>query len=230
MLLPLLLAAALPAAAAPGSAGDPRGHELSVELGGLPTRDDTFLLFTDQPLTRSWGLRGAYGFGEHLSLLADLQVSRTGTAYDLAVYDGESITSGADALIASLQTTWIGVGPKARLPLGPKGRIAPYAALQGVALFGTARLDDDPNADDNPGQLTQRTASVGLRGVAGAEWTVFSVGGVAAVLHLEGGYLGALAGKVRDHGSAPDAEGKAPVLGDLQHRGGVVQAGLGVRF
>jgi hypothetical protein len=227
MLLPLLLAAALPASADPRGA-DPRGHELSAELGGLPTREESFGLFTDQPLTRSWGLRGAFGFGPHLSLLGDLQVSRTGTLYSLDDY--EQGVSEDDALVASLQTTTLAVGPKARLPLGAKGRIAPYAALQGVALFSAARLDDDPTADDNPGQLTQRVAAVGLRGVVGAEWAMFAAGGLQGVLHLEAGYLGALPGKVRDHTSAPDATGEAPVLGDLQHGGAVVQAGVGVRF
>ncbi len=186
MLSLLTLMAAL---SSPGRAAD---NEISVELGSFGTSDDRFDLVHDRGQLGTWGVRGGIGLSEHLGVVAGWHHTATGNQVEVESTFDETVSYDGEYLYQNFQAAYRGnhflVGPKVDTAVW--GWFHPYATVQGALFVGQVLFDDDPEVDDNPGQLKATAVSPG--GVAAVGWDIIPVhfgGGQSGVgWHLEGGY------------------------------------------
>lgn len=170
--------------AAPADAAD---NELSFELGSIGTMDDRFDLFHDRELFGTMGVRGAVAVHDRVNIVASWQHAGTGNQVEV---EGES--SDDEYSYQTFQAAYHGhhvtLGPKADVELWDWA--FPYVTVQGAMFFGRVLLDDDPEHDDNPGQLKASAVSPG--GVAALGMDIVPVktrgGAVGFGSHVELGY------------------------------------------
>lgn len=144
----------LAALSAPASAGT---NELAFELGALGSSDRNWDLFSDGPLLSSMGLRAGYGVNDWLTVVGTWQTARDGSVLYIESYDANEYLD-QDALL-SLRTNQLSLGPKFSLDLF--SWLHPYATVQGLALLGTVRMDDDAQHDDNLNQYKSSAVTGG---------------------------------------------------------------------
>jgi hypothetical protein len=193
--------------ALPSQAAD---HELSFEMASFAAKDPAWDTFSPDNTMTTLGLRAGYRVHDRVAVIGSYHHTRTGS--DL--YDGiNDVTLGRAAFFGNE----FALGGKADLSV--KDFMLPYVTLSGLLLYSDVRFDDDPDDDDNPGQVKETTFSGGLRGMGGLEFRIprweppgFTVG---AYLELGYTYL------------SPISVGG---LGDMDLGGFTVRGGLGVRY
>lgn len=148
--------------AAPASAGS---NELSFELGALHSGDRNWDLFSDGSMLSGLGARAGYGVNDWLTVVASWQTARDGST--LSVELSEDDNYDVQETMLSLRTHSFSLGPKFKWDLFPW--LHPYATVQGMALLGTLRLDDDEAHDDNLNQVKTSAVAGGGMGALGLE-------------------------------------------------------------
>jgi hypothetical protein len=221
--------------------GSAHAHELSVEAGSFgATADDAFGLYSDGFAVGTWGLRGGYGLNRVFSVVGGWHTGRTGA--DVFAEYGDSYADDYDEdddydaygdgylFSTSLTTHRVALGAKAAWPV--RSWVAPYATVQAIGWFATARLDDAPDRDDNPNELTYRAFAPGGLAALGVQLTPFRVVRDARLsVHLEAGYGHMARLRFEDADNRVAGSGQAGVpLGDLRFRGLTLNAGVGVAF
>jgi hypothetical protein len=204
------------AAAGSANGGD---HEVSLELGSLGSRDESWSIFSDYDQLGSVGGRVGYALGPRWSVLGDYQVGRYGESL---VSEPEDYSDDYEYSEAGLDITihQLSIGPKYDVMV--KHWLRPYATVQGLGLMGRLRLtedDEDPTrySDIAPGGL----AALGVDLVPGRKRR-----SVHAASHLELGYARAFALNFEDR----DAGNEPVAIGDLKLGGLYVRWGVGIRF
>lgn len=179
MLAPILLTLSLGAAEAAGN-----GSELTFQWGQLGAPDEHWGLFSDRDAVHSLGLRAGYGITPHLGVVASWQHSVDGGTVWAGGYDYEGDESSFNLALASNRFS---LGPKARFEVFPW--LVPYATVQGALLWGSVKLDDDLDDDENLNQIRESGLAPGALGALGLEF-VFrrSDRAVRPALGFEAGY------------------------------------------
>lgn len=196
--------------ATPALAAD---HEVAVELGTLANSDTDYDVYTSMNAMPSWGLRGAFAFHDRLAVTAGWHRVRRGSDLYAPNSGGFNDTAIGRAAFTANELT---LGLRADVQLSRV--ILPYVNVQGLALQGTSRFDDDPADEDSPGQVKTTALAFGFMPMGGVELRIpkddapFTVG-----WHIEAGY-----GWV----SALDFE----ELGDMKPGGFALRSGMGVKF
>ncbi|MFT4625953.1 MAG: hypothetical protein ACI8PZ_004624 [Myxococcota bacterium] len=183
------------------------GGEISAELGQLHNGDPTYDLFSNRDGMPSRGLRVGIAPVERFTVLAGWHRVRRGADLDLP---GGSLNA---AFFADEFT----LGPKVDLNIGDI--FYPYATVQGVLFRGVMKLDDDPDRDDNAGQIRAAALSGGALFMGGLELRNPSSDMLPLqfAVHVEAGY-----GLI--------SRGNYDTLGSMQPGGFVLRTGVGVRF
>lgn len=213
MIAPLLAALALTTTAS--------AHELALEVGTHGAPDDDYELFSEQAAVAHWGARGAVSLGDRWSVLGTWNTAREG----LDVFN----SNGSYAFATSFTHNRVGLGPRFELELLPW--LSPYAALQGVAWFGTVRLDEAPEVDNNPGETTFRGLTFGGQASLGLLVEPVQVGRLGKLAFY--GELGfGQTGRMRfEDEDNRDIEANGPVeLGNVYFQGLTSAAGVAFRF
>lgn len=182
--------------------------ELSLELASMAAPDPALGTFGTHTVP-SFGVRA--GVQVHNNVSAVLSWHHTRRGADLYVNGTEFAARAA----------WFGnelaLGAKADVSFGDV--FMPYAVATGVVLLGSARLDDDPDVNDNPGQVREGAVAFGARPMAGVELRMprsYETGLTGAVyIELGWTFLTPL-----DHGD----------LGDLRAGGFTANGGIGFRY
>lgn len=225
---------ALLALSTAASAAD-KDRTVSGVIGSYAANDPAFELVSPMDALGVFGLRVEYGLTDRFTLAATGTRKRVATAwYDSHVEGSPSIGSGESfddpTLMAGFLGQQVTIGPKVMLFKQPDRLVNGYFTAQGLAYFGTLRLDDDFTREDNPNQYVYRGWAPGFVTALGAEAQVLPRRRVRPTAFLEMGY--SLTGQmafsdenVRDQGRPEPVP-----LGDLQFRGFYLQSGIGVRF
>lgn len=185
-------------------------HEVSFDHElHLPTYGPDGRVFTNGPISR-FGIRLGY------AVLRDQR--RLGLVTQLGWRRG--VQGGIDnSFRRTFATDVIGLGVKGDIDVG--NIFYPYVAARAELVVGTAKLDGDTFADDNPTQFVQRGVGAGGQFALGFElmlpdqklgWPV------TAAIYVEGGY-------------EVLSNMKLGELGTLDLRGGgSISSGIGLRF
>lgn len=188
-------------------------HELSFNWSSLHAPDDNWDYYSDRESLNTWGLRAGFGLTDRLSVVAGWQHDvQGGTLY----FDyGDDEWDAASVSLALTSNTWT-VGPKYGVEVFPW--LYPYATVQGALLWGTTKLDDDVEDDENMNELRASGLAPGALGALGLEFRALRVDRpVRPAVFAEFGY----------GWMAPLQQGD---LGELTFRGFYANWGLGARF
>jgi hypothetical protein len=183
---------------------DSRIAEVAFEVGWAGLGDDAIELFSYSDPIRTLGARAGFRPHPRIAIVLDYQHSQ----------DEMGFTTPSGGFNTSIDINRFGLGVKGDIRVGSWFR--PYGIVEGLGVSTTARLDDDPEHDDNVTQLKEGGLSGGVYGALGAEFLI-SLGSLALAPYLELGY-----GYV-----APTSFGN---LGKAAFWGFSGQAGWGVRF
>lgn len=181
-------------------------HELDVEIRSTASHDDSFRRFNDAGGVGTWGLRGAYALTPHVKLAASW--AHGGRGVDAYLPDDSTYRS-------QLKVETFGLGLRGGWLY--KGIVGPIATAQALGLWGTARMDEDPTRNDNPGQYVRRGGAFGFTASAGVEARVPAYGWAQPAASLEFGYLA----------TTPLGFGE---LGGVSFDGLTVRGAVGARF
>lgn len=203
---PAPLALLLLALPAPALAAD---REVSLELGSIASSDPQWDLFSDSPRLPTQGLRIGWPVHDRVALVAAWHRGAQGSTLG-----GEG--TGQSDFVAAFSAHALALGAKADLELTPW--FVPFATLQALGLLGTVRLDDDPDDDHNPNQLSHSAFAPGALAAAGLELRLpLHHDAFAAATSLDLGY--ALLGPLH-----------YDTLGPLHLGGFTLHWGVGARF
>ena len=202
----LIVLAAL-CAALPARAAD---HELSFEVGSLAARDPAWDTFSGTNAMVTLGLRGGYRVHDRVAVIASYHHTRTGS-------DLYGDASGDLFSRAAFFGNEFSLGAKADLSV--KDFMLPYVTLSGVLLYSDVRFDDDPDDNDNAGQVKETALAGGARGMGGLEFRIprWNPPGITAGAYFELGYTYL----------SPLSFGD---LGDMDLGGFTVRGGIGLRY
>lgn len=190
-------------------------NEINVEAGWLGSPTDAWETFSDAGVYGSGGLRIGYALHPNLAVIAGWQHGETGmsvVSYDATndYYDEEF------AFQTGFTGNQVTLGVKADTRI--TAWLRPYVTVQGDLLLATARFDDDPSQDDNPGQIAVHGFTGGVLATGGLDFPIeLGHSGVAVAPYAEFGY-GWL---------APMQLG---TMGEVAMRGFTGRTGIGFRF
>ena len=139
-------------------------NEVALELGSLYTDDRSWDTFSAADKLPAKGVRGAFGVAERVSVLASYGYSARGADVDVWGSNDD------DWIKTSFYGHTLGLG--AKIGLTDWTYVRPYVAPQALALFGVARLDDDPDDDNNLNQIQASGFAFGGMANAGAEFVL----------------------------------------------------------
>lgn len=221
----LSLIALMAALSAPGRAAD---NEISLELGSFGTHDDAFELFHDNGQLGTVGFRGGLGLSRHLGVVAGWHHAATGNTVEVQ----SSTATDSESRYQTFQAAYRGhhflIGPK--LDTTALGWFHPYATVQGALFVGRVLMDDDPDVDDNPGQLQATAVSPG--GVAALGWDIVPVrpggGQIGIGWHIEAGYGRVATTSYRAH--PPGGNGDPAEIARFGLGGFYLRTGVGLYF
>ena len=185
-------------------------NEIALELGSLYTDDSAWDAFSSNDVLPARGIRGAFGVAEDVSVIASYGFSARGADVDVWGSNDD------DWLKTAFYGHTLGVGAKYNLL--DWTYLRPYVAPQALALYGIARLDDDPDDDNSLNQLQASGFSFG--GMVN--------GGVDLVLADDRwGFAPALYGEL---GYGWMSQLELDQYGDVQFKGLSARFGVGVHF
>lgn len=205
MLTTLVLTLALSAPA--------RADNLSLDLnrGLIRMSDPNWDMYSHDDNLSGWGLRAGYAVTPWLTGVVGYKY-----AFDGGPVSAEGDYDDGSLFYQALSTHELSLGPKLSLPA--LSWLQPYATLQGVALLGRERLDDDTDDDENLNELRANGFSGGALAAGGVDLILRRVDkAVRPTVHTEVGYAWI----------APMTLGD---LGQLEVHGLYVQWGVGARF
>lgn len=186
--------------------------EIDAEAGWVGSPDPALDVYSSSPLLGTAGLRVGFPVPktERLAIIAGWQRGRTGQSIYV-----ESGPSGGE-LRSGLTTDQVTLGLKGDVRLA--SWLYPYATAQGDLAILTARFDDDPEEDDNPGQIKATGVTGGFALAAGVEFPIpLGQLGVSVAPYSEFGYTWLAPATLGD-------------FGDLALRGFSGRVGVGLRF
>lgn len=184
--------------------------EINASFAWVGADNADWHVFSDADVMMSGGLRLGYGLTEHLTLTAGWQHTAIKRELWLGTQD--------DSLSPELRFhgDQVQVGVKSGFRMFPG--FAPYATVQAAALIGGARMDDDIEDDENPGEVKELGFTAGGAAAIGIDFPIdLGSSGVAITPYAELGYGLFAPLKLGDLG-------KVPVNGLAG------QAGIGLRF
>ena len=187
-----------------------RKIQVDLSVGGTAFERDPYGTLTESGIT-SWGLRASYRVKPWLVPFVGLSMTEDTQAHAITSAWGDATTE----FVTGLYQTQVFVGVK---PTWSMNRhFGAYGLLQAQGLFGTLRIDDDPDDDENLGQVEAEGFAPGATLGAGVEAFVPTAGAVLVAFYLEFGYSAYEPLSLSDIATI-DASGVA------------VRAGAGVRF
>lgn len=210
--------------------GTAQAHEVSLQAATFGAGGDAdYDLFSPGLAVGSWGVGGGVSLTRIFSVVGGYQRAHSGMEVYAEYEDGDGWQE--ELLYAtSLSSHRAALGVKASWPV--RSWVSPYATLQGVGWWATARFDDDPTRDDNLNQLSYAGFAPGGQALLGVQLKPLRLGGEARLsLHVEGGYglMAPMRFEDPDNRAAGQPEAGVP-LGDLRFSGFVGGLGLGVAF
>jgi hypothetical protein len=135
----------------------------SVEIGAtnasLPLQDEDFAFVSPTAMPILVGVRGGFGFDDHVAIVADARWGAMGSTVSSDRYDSfqSAMYAGQYAL-----------GARAGVPLANEV-LRPYATAQVTLLHAQVKFDDDPNDDRSLGQSATGAWAPGVVAAAGFE-------------------------------------------------------------
>lgn len=201
-----------------------QAHELSLETGAYNAPDEGYRIFNDHGAVQTQGVRAAFDLSEHWSVVGSWATANEGQSVET--------DEAVPLFVAAFRHHRFASGPRFSWAVAPW--FVPYASVQAVFWTGTARLDDNPDVEDNPGQYTFRGFSVGGQAMLGAFVEPITIGKGEDAPRL--GIYGELGYGYNSRMSFTDPENRdlatkeAVSLGDLQFHGLVGNAGVSFRF
>lgn len=188
------------------SAGD---LSLDISRGSItPHNEANWGLYSDSYRLSGWGLRGGYAVNSWLTGVVGWQYAEDGGTVE--------VEDGSTGFHHALVTNQITLGPKFSLDV--LSWLQPYATVQGVAMLGRARLDDDIYDDENLNELRASGLAPGGLAAGGVDVITRRVDkAVRPTLHVEVGY-------------AYLAPLELDAMGQLEIHGLYTQWGVGARF
>ena len=194
----------------------PPRFEVGFEFGTMANADRAYDLFSSGNAMPSRGIRIGARLAERVQVLAGWQQSSRGSTILLANDDTEiDFTTSSNEVRAAFSTHQVAAGLRADLSV--LDTLLPYVAVQGLAIQGTARLDDDPESQVNVGQVRASALGMGLLAVAGAELRFPPDEPLAVGFHLDLGYAYVSSLSLGDFGT-------------MQPGGFTARGGVGLRF
>lgn len=194
-------------------------NEVDLEVGWLGTGDTSFNRVSDSDLLPTYGLRVGLKVHDRIAVIGGWQHGQTGVTVSSGgdesyyYYDGDG---GGSSFRSAFYGDLLTVGAKGDVRVNDY--FYPYLTAQGAIQLGTVRIDDDPDNDQNLGQLKQSGATGGFVAAVGAEVPVqLGQSGIALAPYLELGY-----GWLAPMGLSS--------LGSLRMGGFTGRTGFGVRF
>lgn len=184
--------------------------QVDISVGGTAFERDPYGTLTSAGIT-SCGLRASYRLKPWL--VPFVGVSTTGDAQSHAITSawGDATTE----FVAGLYQTQVFVGVKPTWSLNR--HFGAYGLLQAQGLFGTLRIDDDPDDDENLGQVEAEGFAPGATIGAGVEAFAPTGGAVLVAFYLEFGYSAYEPLSLSD-------------IATIDVSGVAVRAGAGIRF
>lgn len=196
---------------APANAGN-----LSVDVARatIAMPDPNWDLYSYSDNLAAWGLRAGYAVTPWLAGSVGYGFAVDGG--ELILGDDEYAGTGITDMSHALVTHQLALGPKFILPVLSWAQ--PYATVQGVAMLGRDRLDDDIDDDENLNELRATGFTGGALAAGGVEIITRRVDrAVRPSVRLEVGYAWLAPLQLGD-------------LGQLQIHGLYTQWGVGAHF
>lgn len=171
---------------APAKSSPRRGQrEITLNVGILNSDDQNWEMFAEGDVLPSFGARFGYPVVKHFKVVAGYEYGQGGShvsVYDESGEDGEN--NGFDTGFFSHQAL---IGGKVHW--SPSSWVTLYGIAQGDVMFATVKIDDDPDDDENPGQIERGGVSAGVIAAAGVGVNVpFKGDKMAWEVHAELGY------------------------------------------
>ena len=160
-------------------------REVVLNAGVLNTDDANWSMFGSGSVLPSFGARFAYPIMPHLKVVAGYEYAQNGST--ISVYDD----TGDDGTESEFKTGFFAhqglVGAKAHWAVSKW--VTVYGIAEGDFMLSTVRIDDDPDDDENAGQIERGGATGGVLAAAGLGITVpIRDGSTAWEFHAELGY------------------------------------------
>jgi hypothetical protein len=198
-------------------------RELDLTLGVLGNSDPSWGTFSEAASLTSFGVHGGVPVAPGIKLVGGYEYGSTGMRMYISDYwddnsdeDGGSHSSAGYEFRTGFFAHQALLGAKVHVE--PSKWVSLYGTLQADALIATVRIDDDPDDDENPGQVERSGFTAGGIAALGVEALVpIGESGTSWAFHGELGY-GLLAPlQVED-------------VATLQFGGAAVRLGTGLRF
>ena len=136
-------------------------REVDLELGWLGAEDPAYDLFSEADSLSTWGVRAGWPVMDRLAVVGGWQHGASGM----------TLQSGEDLEIATgLWSNAASLGVKADVSM--TRWLSLYATVQGAGLFQLARMDDDPEDDENAGQVEAHGFAPGAYAALGPEFLI----------------------------------------------------------
>lgn len=172
----LLTLASLAFAAPDADTARPMPFRVDVHVAGVVLDDSAYGQLNSSGMT-TFGVRAGYAVLPWLVPFVGASFNGAGLTHN---FDTSRLQS------AYYQDQFFG-GAKAQW--SPNRYFGVYGLAQGQAVYGLLRLDDDPDADDNAGQVEADGATGGVTGALGLEASAPVKRDLFAItFHLECGY------------------------------------------
>jgi len=224
----LLTLAAFAAALPVAEANERPKNAVHAVIGAYHTSDDAFNLYSPNDALASPGIRLERDIRGPVSLVGTYTRKRVASEYfeSLVENNGDPDREEA-ALVAAFIGQQVTFGPKVRFTRSHA--LSPYLAAKGLAFFGTSRLDDAPEVEDNANELKARGWAPGFVAAGGVEFAP-NVGAFTPTAFMEMGYNWTAQLELRDENIAEHGTNEPALMGDMAFRGFYIQLGMGLRF
>ena len=160
-------------------------RQLDLHVAGQGTDDPGWNLLSEDGHLSSVGLRAGLPVHKYVTVLAGWEHGASGmefNTYDQSGDDGSELSFRTGSYINQFQ---LGV----KSGWGPSHWAKFYGVASADVLYGIVRVDDDPDDDENPGQVQAEGVGVGALGAVGFETAVpLGKSGVSLAFYGELGY------------------------------------------
>ena len=223
-----------------GGAAHAASNEIGLELGSFGAHDPSWAMFSNNEQLGTFGARAGVRLTDRIGIVASWHNRKKGgsldlggdyyydSSYDSSYDSGYTDSSGYASINTAFVANQLMVGPKADIELLPS--LLPYVTVQAVGMFGTMRLDDDLDHDDNANQLTFHGFAPGAYGALGLDFVPTKRHNkVRFATYAEAGYGWQAPMALKDK-AGKDGKGGSASIGNVQFSGFAMRFGVGLHF